>query len=129
MPSEFLNQKSIFTPAIAGALVLTLTNTVSNQFNLPHKWVALLLSVLISIAYILETNRKEKNIIQCLILLILNSLIVFTFSVGGNSIGGEISNSATIKTMHSASMESNEPLALEVPKKNEKFFFRAWFQK
>lgn len=69
--------KAAVAVASAGAIVLTITTTICNSFNLPGSYVALALSALM--ATTLVPNLK-KNIVNYLFM----SLVIFHLAKGGN---------------------------------------------
>jgi len=107
---EFLNPKSMLTPGVAGALVTMLTASLSKSFNLPGSWTALVLSFLLGIILLLNQTVAMP---QRLILFILNSLVIFSVAVGGNSVGAKLSNTPKGSFFNEAQME--------------KPFFHDWF--
>lgn len=143
MDNDFLNQKSMLTPAIAGAIVFLITNTLSLQFDLPHKWVALSLSALLSLLYAIKVGNIKGRKIENLIYGILNCLIIFTFASGGSEITAKLPNSSTFKTVQNISPASNNKTdefgsavaipprseaSADNPKSDRKIFFQAWFK-
>lgn len=94
IPEEFINPKSMMTPGIAGGIVTLISNTLWFHFELPAKWVALFLSVLIGVLIIRELVEK---IPLKLLYLILNSLIIFSVSMGANTAGKNIEKNSKDK--------------------------------
>jgi len=47
--NQFLNSKSMVTPGVAGGVVTLIAGTLSSQFGLPAKWIALLASLLVAL--------------------------------------------------------------------------------
>jgi hypothetical protein len=81
---DFLNSKSMLTPGIAGAITMLVTNTLHIQFDLPHKWVALVLSFLLGT---LVFGDKTTPPWQRGIFYLFNSLIIFAMAAGTNAAG------------------------------------------
>lgn len=88
---DFLNSKSMLTPGIAGAITMLVTNTLHLQFDLPHKWVALVLSFLLGS---LVFGDKTTPTWQRAIFYVFNSLIIFAMAAGSNVAGGELAPGA-----------------------------------
>src|SRR5262245_50632738 len=87
MPSEFLNPKSMLTPGMAGGIITLISNTLLIQFDLPAKWTALVLSVLIALLVVVIASI---SIWQRAIFCILNSLIIFSVEMGANKVGEDL---------------------------------------
>ena len=105
---NFLNAKTLIAPALAGAVVAWITNALSNNFGLPHAYVALAISLLVGI--VLWQQDKSATGVLGLALLLLNWLIVFTLAVGSNTIGDAVTG--------------GPPVAGVAPQLG---FFRPWF--
>lgn len=84
---EFLNPKSMLTPAVAGALVMLITNTLWIQFGFEQRWIALVLSYLF--AFIIVYPYHSKMSLKT-IYVILNGLIIFSFAASSNFAGQKI---------------------------------------
>ena len=85
--NEFLNPKSMLTPGICGALVMTITNAVGTSFGVVgvgRTVMSLALSFLIGTLVFAATT---KSIGQKLVFYVLNSLIIFSTAAGTNSAG------------------------------------------
>ncbi len=82
--NEFLNPKSMITPGAAGAMVMVISNSLWVAFGLPAEWSALLFSFLFSAmvvgAYLAPVWQKA-------LLVVFNSLIVFSLGVGTTYVG------------------------------------------
>src|ERR1051325_8063916 len=81
--NDFLNSKSMITPGVAGALVTMITATLSSQFGMPAKWIAISLSVLLSLVVFFADQAAKVG--PKLVAFVLNALIIFSVSVGTNS--------------------------------------------
>jgi hypothetical protein len=81
---NFLDAKSMITPGVAGTLVMLVTNALSNNFSLPGKWVALVLSF---VCGLLVFGDKKLRVGPRVAFYVVNSLIIFATSVGANGIG------------------------------------------
>ena len=83
-PKEFFNPSSMLTPGIAGAVAMTIANTLSAQFGLNPAVVALLCSFLIGLLVVTaKTVPSWKKYVYYL----FNSLVIFTMAVGSNTLG------------------------------------------
>lgn len=81
---DFLNPKSMLTPGVAGGFTMMIANTLWFQFGFPQKWSALLISFMFGlIVFVVKDVPRWQQVTYYL----LNSLIVFSMSVGTNSIG------------------------------------------
>lgn len=89
--NEFINPKSMLTPAIAGSFIMIIANTLWLQFALPQKWTALFLSYLflIPILQVYSASILEKGIY-----FFFNGLIVFAMAVNTNFAGKMLTNIA-----------------------------------
>jgi hypothetical protein len=83
-PKEFLNPSSMLTPGIAGAVAMTITNTLSAQFGFNAAVVALLCSFLIGL---LVVTAKTVPFWKKYVYYVFNSLVIFTMAVGSNTLG------------------------------------------
>lgn len=86
-PEAFLDSKSMLTPGVAGGVVMLITGTLGQQFDLPHRWVALALSF--AVATLVFADRKTPGW-QRILIYVLNGFIVFSMAVGANSVGGAV---------------------------------------
>jgi len=85
--SEFLNPKSMLTPGICGAVIMTITNACGAAFGmvgLSRTFFSLGLSFLIGT---LVFAARAKSIWQKAVFYVLNSLIIFSMATGTNSAG------------------------------------------
>ena len=82
--NEFLNPKSMVTPGAAGAIIMLISNSLWVTFGLPPKWSALLFSILFA-AMVVGTYLAP--VWQKGLLVIFNSLIVFSLGVGTTYVG------------------------------------------
>jgi len=79
---QFLNSKSMITPGLAGGVVTLIAATLSSQFGLPAKWIALAASLLV--ALLIFFADQVDTVLARLVILILNTLIIFSVAVGTN---------------------------------------------
>ena len=78
---EFLNPKSMMTPGVAGGLTVSISMPIAVQFGLSFKWIALIVSLLLSFIVVLQSEDVKPNILKGLYI-ILNTLIIFSVSMG-----------------------------------------------
>jgi hypothetical protein len=83
-PKEFLNPSSMLTPGIAGAVAMTIANTLNAQFGFNAAVVALLCSFLIGL---LVATAKTVPSWKKYVYYVFNSLVIFTMAVGSNTLG------------------------------------------
>ena len=114
--NEFLNSKSMITPGVSGALVTVVTATLSSQFGLPAKWIALVTSVVLALV-IFFLDQAGRVIVRILVLLV-NAAIIFSVSVGTNTSATAAKSPATI--------QSNPPFE-GAPAPTPTPFFHSWF--
>lgn len=91
--NEFLNPKSMVTPGAVGAMVMLITNSLCSQFPdiAAPRWTAIILSFLFA-TFVL--SNKEITLRAKAVFWIINSLIIFSVSVGTNNIGIQAANSS-----------------------------------
>jgi len=87
--SSFIDAKSMLTPGVAGTIVVLVTNALANNFSLPGKWVALILSFVCGLVVFGDTKVSVGPRIA---FYVLNSLIIFATAVGANGIGTAVSS-------------------------------------
>lgn len=88
---DFLKPESMMTPGVAGAITMTISNTLWVQFGLQQRWSALLLSFAFG-ALVFTASRLK--IWQRSVYYVLNSLIIFSAAAGSNYIGYQVSETA-----------------------------------
>src|SRR5215813_3799615 len=81
---EFLNPKSTITPGVAGSIAMLAANGLWVGFALPQAWTALAVSALF--ALLIGANLTAP-VWQRLIYFVLNSLVIFSVGIGGNTLG------------------------------------------
>ena len=81
---DFLKPESMMTPGVAGAITMTVSNTMWMQFGLQQRWCALALSFAFG-ALVFAATRIPFW--QRAVYYVLNSLIIFSAAAGGNYIG------------------------------------------
>lgn len=82
--NDFLNPKSMLTPGCAGAITMMIANTFWFHFSIPQKWTALIVSLLLGLLVFAAKNIPNW---QRAIYYLLNSMFIFSMSVGANNIG------------------------------------------
>jgi len=82
--SDLLGQKSMLTPALAGATTTVITATLSSQFGLPANWTGLVVSL--ALAFVLLTSQKLSRG-QRLGFGVMNGLVIFSVALGANTAG------------------------------------------
>jgi len=95
--NEFLNARSMLTPGIAGSVVMLITNTLWDTFSLSPRWTALALSLMVGCLVFLDQSLPRW---QRAFLYVLNSLIIFSVSIGTNY--GAIAIRDMSKPVHAA---------------------------
>ena len=114
---QFLNSKSMITPGVAGGVVTLVAATLSSQFGLPAKWIALTTSVLL--ALLIFFSDQAGRLIVRLIILLLNTIIILSVSVGANA-------TATAATKPKAAQVEFPPFE-SAPAPTPTPFFHDWF--
>ena len=104
--SEFLNPKSMLTPGAAGAVIMLISNSLWVTFGFPSNWSALLFSFLFAIMVV---GHYVAPFWHKALLMVFNSLIVFSLGVGTMSMGSAAFGSGGPST--AASSAVNQPAA------------------
>ena len=81
LPTDFLSPTGSLTPAVAGALVLLIANTLGAVFGLPRAVTALVLSAIIGA---LIVAKFRATFLTRLGYWIVNSLTIFAVALGAN---------------------------------------------
>jgi hypothetical protein len=95
------------TPGVAGAITMTISNTMWVQFGLQQRWSALVLSFAFG-ALVFAATRIP--VWQRAMYYVLNSLIIFSAAAGGNYIGNQ-----ALETTRSASLSEPPAYAMSWP--------------
>lgn len=82
---EFLQPKAMLTPGIAGGVTMVIANALWVAFSLPPKWTSLVLSFLLGLLVFAAKGSAPGW--QRGIYYLLNSLIIFSVSIGTNYVG------------------------------------------
>lgn len=91
---EFLNPSSMMTPGVAGAVTMTVANTVTLQFGLTEPWPATVALIVSFLFGLLVLTAEAMPAWRKLAYYVANSLIIFTVAVGTNTLGGTVYGSA-----------------------------------
>lgn len=78
---DFLSPKSMMTPGIAGGLTVSVSMPIAVQFGLSFKWIALVVSLILSLVVVLQFDEVKSNILKGLYI-VINALIIFSVSMG-----------------------------------------------
>ena len=81
---EFLQPKAMLTPGIAGGITMLIANALWVAFSLPPRWTSLVLSFLLGLLAFVATKIP---LWQRAVYYLLNSLIIFSVSIGTNYVG------------------------------------------
>lgn len=81
---EFLQPKAMLTPGIAGGVTMLIANALWVAFSLPPRWTSLALSFLLGL---LAFAATKVPLWQRAVYYVLNSLIIFSVSIGTNYVG------------------------------------------
>jgi quercetin dioxygenase-like cupin family protein len=93
---EFLQPKAMLTPGIAGGVTMLIANALWVAFSLPPRWTSLALSFLLGLLVFVATTRVP--VWQRAVYYLLNSLIIFSVSIGTNYVGVGVTRPPTPQT-------------------------------
>jgi len=79
---EFLQPKAMLTPGIAGGVTMLIANALWVAFSLPPRWTSLVLSFLVGL--LVFVGKGGVPAWQRAVYYVLNSLIIFSVSIGTN---------------------------------------------
>jgi hypothetical protein len=82
---EFLQPKAMITPGIAGGVTMLIANALWVAFSLPPRWTSLVLSFVLGLLVFL--TKGGVPVWQRALYYLLNSLIIFSVSIGTNYVG------------------------------------------
>ena len=82
---EFLQPKAMLTPGIAGGVTMLIANALWVSFALPPRWTSLALSFLVGL--LVFVAKGGVPVWQRAVYYVLNSLIIFSVSIGTNYVG------------------------------------------
>ncbi len=92
---EFLQPKSMLTPGVAGGVTMLIANTLWVVFSLPPRWTSLVLSFVLGLLVFVTTGAP---VWQRVVYYVLNSLIIFSVSIGTNYAGVAVTGPPTQDT-------------------------------
>lgn len=124
---DFINSKPTFTPLVAGMTTTTITGTLASQFFWPANWVSIITCLILAL---LVTINKETPIFHTVLYYLINSVTIFTVSMGINAAGiaattnyqkSQVNQTQTIERTVLPEGENTEP------EKQTKPFFDEWF--
>ena len=118
---EFLNSKSMITPGVAGGVVTLVAATLSSQFGWPAKWVAIVASLLI--ALLIFFADQAGRVIARVLVLVLNTVIIFSVAVGANASAMTAKNSS--RNIEGPQFETHSVTPTPTPTPTP--FFHPWF--
>jgi len=81
---DFVNSKSMLTPAMAALGVTMMSGVLAGQFGLPGKWTGLAFSFILGTVVFAD---KETPFIQRILFYMINSLTIYTMAIGINEAG------------------------------------------
>lgn len=109
---EFLNPRSMSTPAGCGGIVVFITNALVMNFSLSAIWTALTLSGLLGM---LVLYAKNISFTEKAIHYVINTLLIFSFATGANQ---GVNKATQPQVAHASTnpdtnfyIEPNEPVA------------------
>ena len=83
---EFLQPKAMLTPGIAGGVTMRIANALWVAFSLPPRWTSLVLSFVLGLL-VFVAKGGGVPLWQRAVYYLLNSLIIFSVSIGTNYAG------------------------------------------
>ena len=95
---EFLNPKSMLTPGMAGAVTMMIANTLWVQFGCTPKWSGIAISF--GFGLLVFFASVGAPLWHRMTLYFLNSMIIFSMSVGANVVGTGVSNVSSLAESH-----------------------------
>ena len=93
---EFLQPKAMLTPGIAGGVTMLIANALWVAFSLPPRWTSLALSFLLGL--LVFVTKGGVPLWQRAVYYLLNSLIIFSVSIGTNYVGVGLTHPPTRQT-------------------------------
>jgi hypothetical protein len=102
IPGDFFNVASLGTLAGATGAVYIVCGTIQKVFNYNPKWLALLVSVLISFLVASVTATENSQLTKYIVAL-LNGFLIYATATGTNQILGKQDN----KEMHRTDFRQN----------------------
>ncbi|HEY6157920.1 MAG TPA: hypothetical protein VIV88_10730 [Gemmatimonadales bacterium] len=87
---EFLQPKAMLTPGIAGGVTMLIANALWVAFGLPPRWTSLVLSFVLGLLVFVAKGGVPAW--QRAVYYLLNSLIIFSVSIGTNYAGAGLTH-------------------------------------
>ncbi len=116
---EFLQPKSMLTPGIAGGVTMLIANTLWVAFSLPPRWTSLVLSFVLGFLVFVSTGAP---LLQRVLYYVLNSLIIFSVSIGTNYAGGSVAGPPSLPA------QDTTAVGHPAPGEGSRTFFGSWFE-
>ena len=111
---EFLQPKAMLTPGIAGGVTMLIANALWVAFALPPRWTSLVLSFVLGLL-VFVAKGGGVPLWQRAVYYLLNSLIIFSVSIGTNYVGVDVT--------HPPPTQTNAPTG---PGPGARSFFSDW---
>jgi len=111
---EFLQPKAMLTPGIAGGVTMLIANALWVAFALPPRWTSLVLSFVLGLL-VFVARGGAVPLWQRAVYYLLNSLIIFSVSIGTNYVG--------VGVTHPPATQTNAPTG---PGPGARSFFSDW---
>lgn len=99
LPGDFFTKGSFATLAGATGIVYAVCNTIQRVFNFNPKWLALLVSIIVSFIGAFITKDEESGNLKYL-LAFLNGFLIYMTAAGANQVTAP--NPAPVQTKTSA---------------------------
>ena len=94
---EFLQPKAMLTPGIAGGVTMLIANALWVAFALPPRWTSLALSFVLGLL-VFVAKGGGVPLWQRAVYYLLNSLIIFSVSIGTNYVGVGVTHPPATET-------------------------------
>jgi len=109
---DFLNPKSMLTPAVAGSIIMLISNTLWLQFSISPKWSALVLSFVFVVPILI---KYSATFLEKCVYFTFNGLIIFSLAVNTNFAGKKISDVVSVKPTTQQASEQYVRTSYETP--------------
>ena len=90
IPGDFFTTATFGTLAGAAGAVYLICSALQRAFNFNPKWLALLLSLFISVAGAFTTQPAGENICERMIIAVLNGFLIYTTATGTNQLTASV---------------------------------------
>jgi len=114
---EFLQPKAMLTPGIAGGVTMLIANALWVAFALPPRWTSLVLSFVLGLL-VFVAKGGAVPLWQRAVYYLLNSLIIFSVSIGTNYVG--------VGVTHPSATQTNAPTGPGGGPAGARSFFTDW---